>query len=307
MIKKSLAVVTTVVGLLGLTIAAAPSQAATPSPYPVTVSNYGASMTFTKSPTRIISLSPTATEILFAINAGSKVVAVDNQSNFPASAPKTALSGYTPNLESIINYKPDLVVVSYDPGDLVSSLRSAGVTVLVQDAANSLSDSYDQILQLGAITGRVVSAKALVTNMKKKISAALTSIPSRARGLTFYHELDDTYYSVTSSTFIGQLYAMAGLVNIADTASGAEWGYPQLSSEYIIARNPSMIFLADAGCCRQSRATVKSRPGFGQLAAVKRNHVYILNDDISSRWGPRTAALLEAIAWSVKNFIRTNH
>jgi len=245
--------------------------------------------------------------MLFAINAGSKVVAVDNQSNFPTSAPKTSLSGYTPNLESILNYKPDLVVVSYDPGDLVSSLRSAGVKVLVQDAANSLSDSYDQIMQLGAITGRVVSAKALVTNMKRKISAALASIPSRARGLTFYHELDDTYYSVTSSTFIGQLYAMAGLVNVADAADGAQWGYPQLSSEYIIAKNPSMIFLADAGCCRQSRATVKSRPGFGQLAAVRRNHTYILSDDISSRWGPRTATLLEAIVWSIKNFIRTNH
>jgi len=307
MIKKSLAVVTSLVGLLGLTIAAAPTQAATPSPYPITVSNSGATMTFTKSPTRIISLSPTATEMLFAINAGSKVVAVDNQSNFPASAPKTSLSGYTPNLESILNYKPDLVVVSYDPGDLVSSLRSTGVKVLVQDAANSLSESYAQIVQLGTITGRAVSAKALVTNMKKKISAALASIPSRANGLTFYHELDDTYYSVTSSTFIGQLYAMAGLVNIADTANGAEWGYPQLSGEYIIAKNPSMIFLADAGCCSQSRATVKSRAGLGQLAAIKRNHVYILNDDTSSRWGPRTAALLEAIVWSIKNFIRTNH
>jgi len=307
MIKKSLAVVTTVVGLLGLAIAAAPTQAATQSTYPVVVSNYGASMTFTKSPTRIISLSPTATEMLFAINAGSKVVAVDNQSNYPTSAPKTSLSGYTPNLESILSYRPDLVVVSYDPGDLVSSLRSAGVKVLVQDAAQNLNDSYAQILQLGTITGRVVSANAVVSNMKRKISAAISSLPKRASGMTLYHELDNTYYSATSSTFIGQLYSMAGLVNIADAADGAEWGYPQLSSEYIIAKNPSLIFLADAGCCGQSKTTVKARPGFVQLAAVKRNHIYILNDDVASRWGPRTASLLEAIIWAVKNFLRTNH
>jgi iron complex transport system substrate-binding protein len=306
-IKKSLAVVTTVVGLLSLTIAAAPSQAATPTPYPVTISNYGSSMTFTKSPSRIISLSPTATEMLFAINAGSKVVAVDNQSNYPANAPKTSLSGYTPNLESILSYKPDLVVVSYDPGDLVSSLRNTGVKVLVQDAANTLNDSYSQILQLGSITGRVVSAKAVVSNMKSKIAAALASLPNRNSRLTVYHELDDTYYSVTSSTFVGQLYSMAGLVNIADAADGAEWGYPQLSSEYIIAKNPSMIFLADTGCCNQSRTTVNSRPGFGKLSAVKRNHIYILSDDIASRWGPRTASLFEAIVWAVKNFLRTNH
>ena len=307
MITKFLAVATALVGLMGLTTGATPSQAATPSPYPVVVTNYGASMTFTKAPAKIISLSPTATEILFAINAGSKVVAVDNQSNYPASAPKTALSGYTPNIESILSYNPDLVVVSYDPGDLVSSLRNAGVKVLLQDAANTLADSYAQIAQLGAITGRRVSANAVISNMKKKIASALASIPNRGSNVTFYHELDDTYYSVTSSTFIGQLYSMAGLTNIADKADGAEWGYPQLSSEYIVAKNPSLIFLADTGCCNQSKKTVKSRPGFGQVAAVKRNHIYVLNDDVSSRWGPRTASLIEAIAWAVKNFLRTNH
>jgi len=307
MIKKTLAVVTTLVGLLGFTLVAAPTQAVTRSPYPLTVSNYGASMTFTKSPTRIISLSPTATEMLFAINAGSKVVAVDDQSNYPTSAPRTSLSGYTPNLESILAYSPDLVVVSYDPSDLVSSLRNAGVKVLVQDAASTLNDSYAQIVQLGSITGRVVSANAVMKNMKKKISTALASIANRTTGLSIYHELDNTYYSVTSATFIGQLYGMAGLTNIADTADGAEWGYPQLSSEYIIAKNPSMIFLADTACCGQSKTTVKARPGFGQIAAVKRNHTYVLNDDIASRWGPRTASLLESIVWAIKNFLRTNH
>ena len=306
MLKKSMAVAISLVGIMSLTIATPPIQAATSSPYPVTISNYGTSMTFTKSPTRIISLSPTATEMLFAINAGSKVVAVDNQSNYPASAPKTSLSGYTPNLENILALNPDLVVVSYDPGDLVSSLRNAGIKVLVQDAATTLTDSYTQIVQLGRITGRLTSANALVKNMQRKIKAALASIPNRASGLSFYHELDNTYYSVTSSTFIGQLYAMAGLVNIADTADGAEWGYPQLSSEYIIAKNPSFIFLADSGCCGQSRTTVRARPGFGSLAAVKRNHTYVLNDDIASRWGPRTASLLQSIAWAIKNFLATN-
>lgn len=307
MFKKSVAVALAVVALGASTSATSSTNAATPKPFPVTISNYGANLTFTKSPTRIISLSPTATEILFAIGAGSKVVAVDNQSNYPASAPKTSLSGYTPNIESILNYNPDLVVISYDPGNLVSSLRDAGVKVLMQDAAVTINDSYSQTVQLGKITGRSTSANAVVWNMKKKISLALKSVPSRATGLTFYHELDDTYYSVTSSTFIGQLYAMTGLVNIADTADGAQWGYPQLSGEYIISKNPSFIFLADSKCCGQNRTTLKARPGFINLAAIKRNHTFILDDDIASRWGPRTALLLQSIVYDIKFFLKTNY
>ena len=307
MFKKSVAVALAVVALGASTSATSSTNASTTKPFPITFTNYGETLTFTKSPTRVISLSPTATEILFSIGAGSKVVAVDNQSNYPKNAPKTALSGYTPNVESILNYNPDLVVISYDPGNLADSLRNAGVKVLVQDAAATLDDSYAQIVQLGKITGRSTAANGVVWNMKKKIALALRGLPSKANGLTFYHELDDTYYSVTSSTFIGQLYAMAGLVNIADTADGAEYGYPQLSSEYIVAKNPSFIFLADSNCCGQSRETLKARPGFKYLAAVKRNHTFIVNDDIASRWGPRTALLLQSIVYDIKFFLKTNY
>src|SRR5262249_54033116 len=91
-------------------------------------------------PKRIVSLSPTATESLFAVGAGKQVIAVDDQSTYPKRAPRTKLSGFTPNVEAIAEYRPDLVVIAYDPGDLRASLGRLHIRVLMQDAAKTLPE-----------------------------------------------------------------------------------------------------------------------------------------------------------------------
>ncbi|MGH3428710.1 MAG: ABC transporter substrate-binding protein, partial [Mycobacteriales bacterium] len=111
-------------------------------------------------------------------------------------------------------------------------------------------------------------------------------------------EVDNTYYSVTSKTFIGSIYSLFGLHNIADGAAGGN-DYPQLNSEYILHSNPSLIFLADGNCCGQSFQTVSKRAGWGNIAAVKSSSVTVLDDDIASRWGPRVADLAGYIAGAV--------
>ena len=180
-------------------------------------------------PHRIVSLSPTATETLFAIGAGPQVVAVDDQSDYPKNAPHTTLSGFTPNVEAIAGYRPDLVVVSYDPNGLVATLRGLGIRVLVQDAAKTFADAYAEILQLGRLTGHFPAATSLVASMKVKIAGLVAKSTRRARGLTVYHELGPDLYSVTSTTFIGRVYSLFGLRNIADAADTGGTGYPQLS------------------------------------------------------------------------------
>ena len=251
------------------------------------------------SPKRIISLSPTATENLFAIDAGKQVIAVDDQSNYPMNAPMSNLSGYMPNVEAILAKRPDLVVVSNDMNNVVAGLRAANVRVVIQPAAENLTEVYQQITELGSITGHVLSAKGLVAGMKKGIASALASLSNRKSGLSFYHELDDTYYSVTSDTFLGSLYKLAGLQNIADATPDASYGYPQLSAEYIVRANPDYIFLGDTKCCSVSPASIKSRPGFRSLNALKRNHVVVIDDDIASRWGPRTVGLFQKIVRAI--------
>jgi iron complex transport system substrate-binding protein len=267
--------------------------------FPVTVSTPSGPVTIAEKPTKIVSLSPTATEMLFAIGAGPQVVAVDEQSTYPAEAPKTDLSGFTPNLEAIVKYEPDLVVVSNDLGNIVAGLNTAKVPVMVLPAATTIDDTYRQLELLGAATGNVGGAAEEVSKVKTGIEQLVAKVPERAKPLTYYHELDDTFYTATSTTFIGSIYAMAGLQNIADAADKDGSGYPQLSAEYIIQQNPDMVFLADTKCCNQSATTVAARPGWAAMSAVKDGGVIGVDDDLASRWGPRVVDFLQVVVDAV--------
>ena len=246
------------------------------------------------APHRIISLSPTATESLFAIGAGKQVVAVDDQSDYPQRAPRTTLSGFTPNVEAIASYRPDLVIVQYDAGGVVEALRKLQIRVLVQPSAKNLAVAYAQIRQLGVVTAHKRAAQALVKRMKTAIARALASTPKRP--LSVYHELSPDYYTATSKTFIGGIYKLFGLRNIADAADSTSSGYPQLSGEYILGANPSLIVLADTRCCGQTVAAVAKRPGWGGVAAVRTSSVVAVDDSVASRWGPRVVQFVQAVA-----------
>jgi iron complex transport system substrate-binding protein len=246
-----------------------------------------------RSPQRIISLSPTATESLFAIGAGAQVVAVDEQSDYPKRAPRTKLSGYTPNLEAIATYRPDLVVLQGDAGGVIEGLRRLGIRVVLQPTAKDLSQAYAQIRQLGVVTGHRLSAARLVSRMKRQITAIIKT--AKRPRLTVYHELTPDFYSATSQTFIGRIYKLFGLRNIADAADSTGAGYPKLSAEYIISANPSLIVLADTRCCGQSAASVALRPGWAGLAAVRTRAIVGIDDSLASRWGPRVVDYVRAV------------
>jgi iron complex transport system substrate-binding protein len=250
-------------------------------------------------PMRIVSLSPTATDDLFAVGAGKQVVAVDSLSTYPKQAPVTKLSAYTPNVEAIAQYKPDLVVVAFDENHVVEQLAKLHIRTLIQPAATNLAQVYAEIQQIGDVTGHAGQAKTVVAKMKKRIGAIVKRIPRPEKPLKVYEELDPTYYSVTSHTFIGQVYTLLGLKNIADGAAGAS-DYPQLSAEYIVASNPDLIVLADTVCCGQGYKSVAARPGWGTISAVKNHEVVRIDDSIASQWGTRVVNFFQAIGSAVK-------
>ncbi|HWL48882.1 MAG TPA: ABC transporter substrate-binding protein, partial [Acidimicrobiia bacterium] len=268
--------------------------------FPVTVEAANGEVTVPDSPTRIVSLAPTATEMLFAIGAGEQVVAVDDFSNYPEEAPITDLSGFEPNIEAIAAYEPDLVVVSDDINDVVAALTAIDIPVVHNPAAATLDDTYAQIELLAQATGHPDESSALVASMREDIDQLITAVPETAEAHDYYHELDGSFFTVTSATFIGQLYDLAGLDNIADDAEGADTGYPQLSAEYIIEADPDLIFLADTKCCGESLESVAARPGWDVLTAVTRGGVVELDDDIASRWGPRVVDHLAIIVEEVQ-------
>jgi len=262
--------------------------------FPVTIHTGNGDVVIKARPTRIVSLSPSATEDLFAAGAGKQVIAVDDQSDFPKQAPRTSLSGYTPNAEAIASYNPDLVVVS--DRVVVPQLEKLGIQVLVEPAPDNIAQAYDEIRQIGRATGHVKQATAVVRSMEKKLTALIRSVPKASRHLKVYHELDPTYYSATSSTFIGRIYKLFGFRDIADAADATHSGYPQLSAEYILAANPDIVVLADSICCGQTAATVAARPGWNGLSAVRQHRVIAIDDSVASRWGPRIVDFARAVA-----------
>ena len=281
---------------LALSVGAATGGDSAASAFPVTVVASNGKVTVQKRPNRIVSLSPTATESLFAIGAGPQVVAVDDQSDYPKTAPRTALSGFTPNVEAIAAYRPDLVVIAYDPKGLSGALSRLGITVLHQDGAKSFKGAYQQIRQLGMVTGREPAAVKLVRSMKTRIGRIVADARKGRPGLTVYHELDPTLFSATSKTFVGQVYTTLGLRNIADAADSAGTGYPQLSAEYIVSSSPDLIVLADTVCCGQKASTVGARPGWDRVSAVRTGSIVRVDDSIASRWGPRLVNFFRAMS-----------
>ena len=247
-------------------------------------------------PTKIISLSPTHTEILFAIGAGDQVIAVDDQSNYPPAVAglPNELSGFEPNVEAIAAYEPDLVVIADDYNGLGDQLGALGIPVWSGPAAMSFDDVYMQIEQLGEATGHIAEAAELVGNMETDLAAVIASAPDLPSGVTYMHEVDNTLYVATSATFIGQVYALFGLTNIADASDDGS-GYPQLSAEFVIAENPDFIFLGDA-LYGESPETVAARDGWASITAVTNGGVVPVDADTSSRWGPRVVDFAQSIA-----------
>jgi iron complex transport system substrate-binding protein len=291
-------------GLLTVTTLGAGGSPSSDRSFPRTVTADQGEVTIGQRPTRIVSLSPSLTEMLFAIGAGKQVIAVDEHSDHPARTPKTDLSGFRPNLEAIAGYEPDLVVLASDRTGIVDALGGIDIPVLVLGSADHLRDVYRQIRTLGAATGHDSRADAVAKRMQHDIDEAVESLPKGAPKLRYFYELSDVFHTVSSNTFIGELLARAGLVSIAGSADAASGGFPQLSAEAIIAADPDVVFLAHTDGTELTRAQVAQRPGWDSLRAVRKRHVIQLDVDLAARWGPRIVDLLESVVDATKSIDR---
>ncbi|WP_308012522.1 ABC transporter substrate-binding protein [Saccharopolyspora sp. 6T] len=253
-------------------------------------------ITLPQQPKHIVSLSPTATESLYAIGAGDQVEAADRSSSFPADAPRTELNALSSDAAAVAGHDPDLVIAPDGAGKLVEGLRELEIPVLVTPAATSLDDAYAQIETLGQATGHSRQARDVTARMRADIAKIVADTPKAPEPLTYFHELSPDFYTATSRSFIGDVYGLFGLRNIADDAEGE---YPQLAQERIVQADPDLIFLADSKCCGATADAVAARPGWDTLTAVRERRVVTLDEDVAGRWGPRVVDLVRAISDSV--------
>ncbi len=299
--KAVRAVIGVTVVALGLVLPTLGGAAVAGSSFPVTVKAANGAVTILSRPTAIMSLSATATEMLYAIGAGAQVKAVDKYSNYPKGTPMTGLDGLNVSAEAIAKFHPDLIIVAYDPPSLAAQLATLKIPVIYDPAAPNLAVAYHQYLGLGLATGHLAQARLEVAHLRSTVSQIVKTTPRAPKGTTYYYELDPTYYSVTSSTFVGKLLGLLGLKSIADAAgTTSNGGYPQLTAEFILQANPAYIFLADHLCCQATPQSVAARPGWSALSAVANHRIIMLSDDIASRWGPRITILLQEVANELK-------
>jgi len=264
------------------------------SAFPLTIEQSdGQQLTLERAPQRIVSLSTHATEILCAIGAGDQLAAVERYANCPlGSKEKPELDAYKPNLEAIAGYQPDLVYVFSDTEGIVEALRRVGTPVLYLKLPSSMEGVLEQIELFGRLSGHESEAQELVQSMRERMDAVKDKVADVEQGPRIFHELDPTYFTAAPNSFVGDFYNLLKAKNIAE---GATDEYPQLSAEVIIQRDPEVIILADeaGGVTADS---VKQRPGWDQISAVKNNRICAIVPELVSVPGPRVVDGLEALA-----------
>ncbi len=278
-------------------IAGIPTQAA----FPIEVQRSdGQSLVVDAVVTRVVSLSPGATETIYALGAEAALVAVDNNADFPEAAASfaTRVDAFQPNIEAIAALEPDLVIVPSDIGGIVGALDRLNIPVLFIDLdtdVQTIDDVLGQIGLMGRLTGTEARSAEIITDLTARVQVVEDGLRglATAAGPTVYHELDSTFYTVSEQTFIGSLYRTLKARNIAEDGGGI--AYPQLTQEAIIAANPEVIVLAD----EEFGVTidiVKARPGWNAIFAVQNDQIYAVDPDIISRPGPRIVDALEQLA-----------
>jgi iron complex transport system substrate-binding protein len=283
---------------------AAPTTAPTAAPtrtavsYPLTISDdNNRKVTINKQPQKVISLAPSNTEIVYALGQGSKLVARDDFSDFPAEAQSLPKIGaMTINFEQIVALNPDLVLAAgITAPDIIKKLEDLKLTVVVIGSARTTMDSILADVKLvGQALGAPDDAQRVVDSMQNKLDGLRAKAASAKSRPKVYWELDATDpgkpFSVGPGNFIDGIITLAAGQNVFGSVSTP---FPQVSAEQVIAANPEVIILSDASY-GITPASLKARKGWDVIAALKNNKVFPIDDSLVSRPGPRVVDGLEA-------------
>lgn len=293
--------------IAGCSPAITPTALPTPSPiapaeaaWPMTITDdLGRQVTVETSPQRIVSLLPSNTEILFAVGAGEQVVGVTSYCNYPPEATsRPQVGGITTqsiSTETVVALEPDLVLASGAQQELIPVLTEAGLTVVALEPA-TLENIYANLQLVGQLTGHPQEAEAIVADMRRRaeaVQAKIAAVPASERPSIFYEVWDEPLMTAGPHTFIGQLIELAGGRNIF---AGVQEDWPQVSPEVIVQANPVVILGPTSHAEALAAAQIKNRPGWANIAAVQNNRIYLLDQDMVSRPGPRLIIVLEEIA-----------
>lgn len=256
----------------------------------------GRTESFTSSPQRIVSLSPSITEVLFGIGAGDRLVGATKYCDYPSAANQIPRVGggtmESLNQEMIVALQPDLVLCKWDSHQpLLRNLERLGISVLALGPEN-LAQLYEETRLLGQITGHSPQAEALIQSMQQRVAAIVERVPEGDGPKVFYQVWDEPLMTAGRDSFIGELLGLAGARNVFAESRIA---YPKVNPEVVVAGDPDVILAPGSHGAPVSVESILSRPGWSDVRAIRKKRVYVLDRDTISRCGPRLVDALEEI------------
>ncbi len=265
----------------------------------VIIDQSGREVVLSGSPQRIISLSPSNTEVLFALGLEDRLVGVTEYCNYPPEAQEKAIIGgfATPSIEKIIELEPDLVLAStIHEEDLLPLFDEVGITVMVVESS-TLVELFTTMSLVAEVSGVTAAGEALIASMQERINAVeavVATVPPAGRTLVYYEVYSDPLMSAGQGAFINEIIQLAGGVNIFNDITD---NYPEVSAEVVVERQPEVILFPDYhGTADLVLETMTGRPGWESVPAVINGRVYAISDDAFARPGPRVVEAVEEAA-----------
>lgn len=253
----------------------------------------GTALLFAASPKRIVALSPASAEILCSIGAYNQIAARTDFCDYPAEiTEKPSVGGFdgkTLSIETIMSYNPDLVYLTRGMHDFLEKpLNQLGVKTFMSEET-SVESVVEEILEIGKLTGHKKNAEKVVAEIRVDIAEALKNSDIKTK--LYWEVWNAPYMSAGKDSFINSVIALSGRENIFGDVAEA---YPMVSEESIIARQPDIILIpASSGVTVDA---VKKRDGWEVIPAVVNGKVFIVDDNLFTRPGPRIGKVVKQLS-----------
>ncbi|MFB0918054.1 MAG: ABC transporter substrate-binding protein [Clostridiaceae bacterium] len=261
--------------------------------YPITIkSASGTEVEIKAEPKKIVSLSPTFTEVIYALGKGDKLVGRTDFCDYPSQVSSVASVGSmsNPSIEKIVEMNPDIVITSFLKEETVKKIEAAGAKVVSISSGDSLEGSFKNMKEIGKILNANKEAEEIVKNINTQISEVTGKLKDVKPVKTYYVAGfgKNGDYTAGNGTFINEMIKAAGGENVAIDAEG--WSY---TSEKLVEKDPTMIFM---GSMAKMADEFKTTEPYKNLTAVKNNQVFEVDDNLIAREGPRLGEGIKLLA-----------
>ena len=241
---------------------------------------------------RVVSLSTTHTEIIQTLGGENLLVGIDSFSE--SELPIEKIDAFTVTADELVNLNPDLVIVAFDFNGIIDGLEALNLNYVLLPPARNFDEVYTQIMEIGNLINKSEESIDLVSEMENDVAEIIESFS--AQNVKVFHEIGYTYgiYTVNENSFIGEIYNLLGVDNIANFKEDPFGsGYPEFSEEEILMANPNLIIVGHSDYLNKDLST---RVGWEVITAIQSGNLFFLDENLANNWGTNTVDLLNTLS-----------